>query len=67
MRPRLGVPRRSGFDAVREFNGLPRMETNPAQDPGKPPRKPWPMIWILIAILAYVAFQTAWIIWAPAR
>ena len=31
--------------------------------PPSPPRKPWPLSWILIAILAYIALQTAWLIW----
>jgi len=34
--------------------------TSPAQSPPPPARKPWPLSWVLIAILAYVAFQTAY-------
>lgn len=37
------------------------MTPEPASPPPEsPPRKPWPLSWILIAILGYVVFQTAY-------
>lgn len=42
------------------------MTMDPAPSPDHPrpvrekPKKPWPMIWVVIAILAYAAFQIAY-------
>lgn len=35
---------------------------NPDQENGPPPpeKKPWPLSWVLIVILLYIAFQTAY-------
>ena len=34
--------------------------TTAAGDAPAPPRRPWPLSWIFIAILGYIAFQTAY-------
>lgn len=30
------------------------------KDPAPPPKEPWPLSWVLIVILLYILFQTAY-------
>lgn len=34
--------------------------SNSKDDSSPPPRQPWPMSWVLIVILLYILFQTAY-------
>ncbi len=38
----------------------------PLQPHPAPPKRPWPLSWILIAILAYIALQTAYFLFLAA-
>lgn len=43
--------------------------SNPAEPSSakKPEKKPWPLSWVVIAILAYLLFQTAWIVFSDSQ